>query len=263
MSGACQQSRCWLNEDERDNVLDMIIGIIVATLLLLGVLICVLFSSACKSSLVEPSSKLRNSYIRATIVFSRMFQRPAKSKQLNLNSANQVWKVPPARLMDANRTRSRRSLGDSSVGMDLSQESSIFYSGTSLANNIVAKGNHLEYFFETPTDPMPLASEQMKLRVAYLPTIRECKSTETVSNAASISDSRGWLRPRIRREIILFTGPEEKREWLEDDDSSTEDFLWAFEEASSEDEHDDHARRPANKAQRNGNRMPSLSSRSS
>lgn len=220
---SCSNGGCWTGS-KRDHDIDMIVAIIVSSILFIAVFLCIIFSSGCKSSLVEPSNNFRSSYMRATIVFSKMFQRPAKA--VPPPSVQPTWKPPPPKIIDGNRARSRRNLGEISVGMDLTTETKISYSGSIMNNNVVAKGNHLEYCFESAVETTTLfpanSVELMKLKIAYLPTIRESKSSESISNAPN--DSRR-LRPRVRREIVLFTGPEEKREFLSDGDSSEEDFL--------------------------------------
>jgi hypothetical protein len=270
----------------RDFTIDAIVASIVAVVLLCAVLLCSFYTFTYKATMIQPEIKVRDAYIQATIIFARLFQRPPKKTSFDVFSRSLMITNSPAasfrphRPLAAERMRSSRNIGDSSFAFDLTNETSIFYSGTLFksSNNIVARQSHLEYCFDwdstaiLPPTPGDSPRVTLNLQLAYLPTIKESKSMESLSTKSNFGSANHTprdsgsahggsshhhhhhsMRPRMKREILLFTGPEHRREWLSEDESADESdgerfrqllpniseedsddgFQWAFEDISS------------------------------
>lgn len=290
----CSTPGCWKNQRRRDDELDIVVAIVSIFLLLVGVLISYLSSGGCQPPAVVPHEKEKlSSYDRATIIFLRLFQRPPKfagsngmTKSTKNNDADNSdnWQAPPTQTIVAEQLRSKRQLVDNSLIMDLSDETNILYSGNTLNTHIIAQKAHLEYDFGSSSELETIAKQFMQMKASFLPTIFERTSSFT-SNSHSNIDSFASLpqilqddrhrRQQFRREIVLFSGPEEKRQFLQDDDNvdddddnfqnyrhrakssykshnnhhttnhynhkshnSSKDFLWAFEDDDSGEEYD-------------------------
>jgi hypothetical protein len=244
MRGDCLHGRCLFESGNRDFTIDAIVACIVVIVLLFGTLLCSFFTFSYKSTLIQSEMNVRDAYIKATIIFARLFQRPPQRHNFTAFARALIANRPhyhPTKLILASTYRSSRNLGDSSFAFDLTNESTMCYSGTlfQFSNNIVAQNSHLEYCFDSVLPPTPGDSPRTlnNLRLAYLPTIKESKSVESISmQSVTFSPRESFMRPRVRREILLFTGPEHRREWLPDeseDEEHDDGFPWTFEEASS------------------------------
>lgn len=229
----------------RDFTIDAIVATIVVVVLLLGILLCGFYTFSYKSTMIQPEMNVRDAYIKATIIFARLFQQPRKRNNFSMFTRPLVSNKPYFRLnkpINADSARKSRNMGDSSFAFDLTNETSIFYSGTlfKFSNNIVAQNSHLEYCFDPIMPPAPVDSPRtLNLKLAYLPSIKESKSMESLSSISAYSPRDNFIRPRIKREILLFTGPEHRREWLAEESGEDEpdnEFHWAFEEVSSAEE---------------------------
>jgi hypothetical protein len=247
MRGECLHGRCLFESGNRDFTIDAIVASIVAMVLLFGIILCGFYTFSYKSTMIQPEMNVRDAYIKATIIFARLFQRPPQRHNFSAFTRTLIANRPhyrPNKLIMASTYRSSRNLGDSSFAFDLTNETTIFYCGTlfKFSNNIVAQHSHLEYCFESVLPPTPGDSPRTlnNLKLAYLPTIKESKSLESISTkSVTFTPRESFMRPRVRREILLFTGPEHRREWLPDesgDEDHDDDFHWAFEEASSVEE---------------------------
>jgi hypothetical protein len=194
---------------------DVMVDIIVIFMLILGAFICYMVSKGRK---IEPKMNLRNSYVQATIAFTKLFSQPGFRKR------KKKWTKPDIIKLNGNKLRNQRQLGDASLGMDLTSESNYFYSGKLFTEPVVARGNHLEYCFDS-IDAMSLAMEhtqEVNMNLRYLPTIRESKSSSSMASYYSTSTrptplTTSRFRPRAKREIILFSTPDDRNQWLGDD----------------------------------------------
>lgn len=244
----CQARGCWKNTHHRDDDLDIVVGITTIGLLLVGVAISYFSSGGCLSSFVTPDDQdTKNSYERATIVFSRLFQRPESARS---KSISEVWNAPESKLIHADLQRSRRLLADSTLIMDLSHETNILYSGNTLNNNIIAQKSHLEYDFGSSSELETLAKQLIQLKASFLPTIFESTSRDSYSSLSFMAQEERRRR-HTRRAIVLFTGPEEQRHWLQEEEEEdspspskhtahSQDFLWVFEDVDSDEEAEPH-----------------------
>lgn len=244
----CHARGCWKNTHERDGALDLVVGITTIGLLVIGVAISYFSSGGCLSSFIIPDNKdSKNAYDRATIVFSRLFQRPESARSKSISEA---WNAPEPKVVHAEAHRTRRLLADSTFIMDLSHETNIVYSGNTLSNNIIAQKGHLEYDFGSSSELETLAKQLIQLKAAFLPTIFESTSRDSYTSLAFMEQEERRRR-QTRRAIVLFTGPEDQRHWLQeevDEDSPSpskhtthsQDFLWVFEDVNSDEEADSH-----------------------
>lgn len=237
-------------------VLDVIACIITATVLLVGLVLVISITYFSKSIVPQANRRFQDYYSLAVWRFGRLFQRPyvrsSKSQRHLLPSA-------PVLTLNASKCRNKRVLDEHSMAMDFTNETNLCYSASALSNNVVATASHLEYCF----DEAPLILQQhlqqlqlqqdiraranseeqwRQLQLAYLPPISENRSVESLSITNSpqnyYDDSlsvrylhadrlnvnkSGESRNRLRRSIILFTGPEDRERWLLPDDDE-DDF---------------------------------------
>lgn len=246
----CEVRGCWKDIHDRDDALDLVVGITTIGLLLIGIAISYFSSGGCMSSFVIPDDKdTRNAYDRATVVFSRLFQRP---ESIRSKSISEAWNAPEPKIVRAEAHRTRRLLADSTLIMDLSHETNIVYSGNTLNNNIIAQKGHLEYDFGSSSELETLAKQLIQLKASFLPTIFESTSRDSYTSL-SFMEQEERRRRQTRRAIVLFTGPEDQRHWLQEEEEEdspspskhtvhSQDFLWVFEDVNSDEEADAHFR---------------------
>lgn len=247
----CEVRGCWKDIHQRDDALDLVVGITTIGLLLIGVAISYFSSGGCMSSFVIPDDNdAKNAYDRATVVFSRLFQRPESARSKSISEA--AWCAPEPKIVRAEAHRTRRLLADSTLIMDLSHETNIIYSGNTLNNNIIAQKDHLEYDFGSSSELETLAKQLIQLKASFLPTIFESTSRDSYTSL-SFMEQEERRRRQTRRAIVLFTGPEDQRHWLQEEEEEdspsptkrtahSQDFLWVFEDVNSDEEADSHFR---------------------
>jgi hypothetical protein len=231
LSSGCAYSNCWKNHHVRDHNLDIVVGIVAIFLLLVGVMVICFSSFGCFSIGSAPDNMdMQSSYERATVVFSRLFLHPDIKANLESN------KDLAPQVLQADVQRQKRSLTDSTLTMDLSEETNIFYSATVINNNVIAQKDHLEYDFGSSSEVETLAKQFLQL--SFLPTILEASPANSFSSISAMLQDDRRRKNHVPRKIVLFSGPEEKRHWLvdDDDDFNNREALWNFQDDYSDDE---------------------------
>jgi len=227
--------------NNRSGAVPLAVCIIVIAQLLIGALVCVFYSrifSRSQSSVV-PLSSSRNHpdlYVRATSVFSGLFARKRK-KEIDWNELKERFIQMPS--------VQRRQLESVSCVFDLSHETNISYSGSTLLNNVITRGTYMEYYFgrSEALDYLRAQRERVAKNNTALSTIDESSSISIHdldrSEQSSVNDNSNYHHQQIvaKREIVVFSGEEERsgmEEWfVEDYDHNDEDFFLTLQDLSS------------------------------
>lgn len=213
--------------------------VIVMAQLIIGALACTFYSRffGRSQSSVSPLSNSRNNsdlYLRATSVFSGLFSRQRK-KEID-------WNELKERIIPMPATHKRQLESDSCV-FDLTHETNILYSGSTLMNNVIARGTYMEYYFGRSEALDYLRAQREKgaknSATIALSTIDESTNHDIDHDRSDLSSSIDPDHQQViaKREIVVFSGEEERvEEWfLEDSEMHNEDFFLTLQDLSSED----------------------------
>lgn len=208
--------------------------LIVVALLIIGSLACTFYSRLFGRSLssVMPLPNLSNNsalYVRATSVFLSLFDRQRK-KEIGWNELKERMIQMPA--------VQKRQLESVSCSFDLSHETNISYSGSTLFNNVIVRGTYMEYYFGRSEALEYLRAQRERIAKnsasVSLPTIDEnLNHDHDRSDQDSNPDNRQAI---IKREIVVFSGEEERVEWFpndSNDNKNNEDFFLTLQDLST------------------------------